>query len=79
MNRLTQGVRIDSSHLKEEHEYILKGNGTAVVKLLKKEDSGWLFEILDGELSVAGQRKRKTARVTIGANLLPMSNFYERA
>ena len=79
MNKLKEGTRIDASNLIEDREYILKGNGVAVVKLLSTTEAGWLFEIVDGELSVAGQRKRKTARVTIGAMQLPMANFYERA
>ena len=74
MNKLKEGTRIDASNLIEDREYILKGNGAAVVKLLKKEESAWLFEVMDGELSVGGQRKRKTARVTIGVSQLPMAS-----
>lgn len=78
-NKLKEGTRIDSSNLQEEGEYILKGNGAAVVKLLSKSETGWQFEIVDGELSVGGKPKRRTARVTIGLMQLPMANFYERA
>ena len=75
----TDATPIHYTNLQEDREYVLKANGMAVVKLLKKEKAGWLFEIVDGELSVGGKPKRKTARVTIGAMQLPMANFYERA